>query len=93
MVYRSNAANYRSSNAAETSVGLYPKGCAGLNDLHLAIEFPDFNRLALADMSNITVVNWLDQIKDSAVGSGTIQFYVFRMTPDQGTAASVGPPK
>jgi hypothetical protein len=65
-------------------VGLYAENSAGLNLLHLPIEFPDFNRLALALMSNISVVNWLDQIKDSALGNGTMQFYIFGMRPDQG---------
>ena len=40
-------------------VGLYAKDSVGLHHLHLAIEFPDFNRLALALISNVTVVNWL----------------------------------
>src|SRR5229473_2122577 len=65
-------------------VGLYAEDGAGLNYLHLPIEFPDFNRLAVAFMSNITVVNWLDQIKNSAVSNGTMQFYIFGMRPKEG---------
>jgi hypothetical protein len=65
-------------------VRLYAEDSAHLNHLHLPIELPNFNRLALALMSNITVVNWIDQIKHSAFGSGTVQLYVFGMRPDQG---------
>src|SRR5260370_28147931 len=53
-------------------------------DVPLPIEFTVFMRLSLAVISNIPLVSWLDQIKDSAFGSGTVQLYVFGMRPDQG---------